>query len=178
MRRAHVDDGAAAALVRHLSETGPSGEEGAVEVDGQHPLPVGKLQIGERRDVLHAGIADQHVHAAQPFGRLRHALIHLALVSDVHRHAERIAAQRARRLLRAADVGDADLRAFLQVPLGDGSADPAGGAGDDGDLVLHPHKGLFRRRESSPNIPRRNATTEMTKITPSATSTQDPVWER
>src|SRR5207248_10183982 len=102
----------------------------------------------------------------------------LGLVGAVHRHGERVAAESARCLLRAADVGDADLRAFLQVPLGDGAADPAGSAGDDGDLVLHPHKGLFRRRESSPNIPRRNASTQTTKIAPSVTVTQLPSCAR
>ena len=36
-------------------------------------------------------------------------------------------------------VGDDDARAFLDVALGDGAADAAGAAGDDGDLASKPH---------------------------------------
>src|SRR5439155_25374934 len=87
--------------------------------------------------------------------------------------------QRPRGFIGTLDVGDGHARALAQVTIGDVGADPAGGASDEGDLPLQPaHSGLFSTRASSPMMPRRKAITQMTKITPWTTCTQEPSWAR
>ena len=147
-------------------------------MDGQHPTPVGKLQVYERGNVLHAGVGDEHVDSGEPCGDLRDALVDLFFVGDVHGDAHGVGTQRFRRLLRALHVGDGDAGALLEEPFGDGAAQPARRAGDDGDLAFQSHKGLLSTRDSSPKMPRRNASTQMTKIAPSVTVTQDPSCAR
>ena len=64
MHRAHVDDAAAALLV-HVAQGCARGQEGAVEVDGQQPLPIVERQLLDRRDDLNAGIADQNIDSPE-----------------------------------------------------------------------------------------------------------------
>src|SRR5262249_39745332 len=154
------------------------GEERAVEVDRQHPTPVGVLEIDDRRDDLHARVRDQDVDAAQLLAGEGDAVVDLALVGDVHVHCQCGWTERFRGFGGALDVGDGDARALGDELSGDGAADSAGGAGDDRDLALQFHSGLLSRRESSPNIPRRNAITQTTKIAPSVTVTHEPTWAR
>ena len=65
VHRAHVDDAAAAAGLVHVRQAGLGREEGAVEVDRQHLLPVGVAELLDRMDDLDAGVADQDVDAAE-----------------------------------------------------------------------------------------------------------------
>ena len=60
------------------------------------------------------------------------------LLSDVERQAEGVRPQRGGDRLCAlfVQIGDDDLRAFLDIALGERPADSAGGAGNDCDLVL------------------------------------------
>src|SRR5690606_41665287 len=64
MHRAHVDDRAALAAPLHVAQAFAGGEERAVEVDGEHPLPVGEAEVGELVDDLDAGVRHQHVDLA------------------------------------------------------------------------------------------------------------------
>ena len=129
--------------------------------------------------MLDAGVGDQDVDAGEPRRDLRDAVLDLFLVGHVHLDPDGLPPQRPRGVLGTLDVGDGHARAFAQVTLGDGAADPAGGASDKGDLPLQPaHSGLFSTRASSPMMPRRKAITQMTKITPWTTCTQEPSWAR
>src|SRR5262249_16288637 len=177
--RTHINDGAAASLIAHAAQAGARGEERAVEMDRKHPTPVGKFQIDQRRDVLHAGVGDEHVDAFESARDLRDPVLHLLLVGDVHLHADRSGSERVRGFLGALEVRDRDPSPLLQEALGDRPAESARGPGDQRDLSLqHAHSGLFSTRASSPTIPRRNAITQTTKMTPWTTVTQEPSWAR
>ena len=65
MHRAHVDDAAAGPAAYMRCRHGARGQEGAVEMDRQHLLPLGEFELLERRDDLDAGVADQDVDAAE-----------------------------------------------------------------------------------------------------------------
>ena len=95
MHRAHVDDAAAAALLVHLAQRRPRGEERAVEMDGEQLLPFRELEILERRHDLDAGIADEHVDPAEGGDRLGHAGFDLCLARHVHGDADRVLRRRA-----------------------------------------------------------------------------------
>jgi hypothetical protein len=72
-------------------QAGLGGEEGAVQVDGEHLLPLGELELLDRVHDLDAGIADQDVDAAEGRGASSTAGIHLVFVRHVHRDADRLA---------------------------------------------------------------------------------------
>ncbi len=119
-------------------------QEGAIQVDGQHFLPLGKGKLLNRVDDLDAGVADQDVHAAKFGDDGRHAVVDGLLVGDVHRQAHRDSLVRAdflrrgvRRLLLK--VGDGHLGSLAREAEGDGLSDAAGGAGDDGGFFLESH---------------------------------------
>ncbi len=158
VHRAHVDDAAAGALLVHLAHRRARGQEGAVEMDAQEPLPVGELEVLDRGDDLDAGIAHQHIDLAEMLDRLGDAGIDRVLAGHVHDHAQRLARSAELGGDRVGggliDVGDDDLAALAHVGLGNLLADAAGGAGDDGNFVLHTHElildgWLERRREET-----------------------------
>src|SRR3546814_1386793 len=53
VHRAHVDDRAALAARLHVAHALAGGEEGAVEVDRQHLLPVAEAEVGDARSEEH-----------------------------------------------------------------------------------------------------------------------------
>ena len=114
-------------------------------MDREQLLPFGEFEIDDRRDDLDAGIADQHVDAAERLDDLGGAGVHLLFVGDVHGDADRALAARVD-LLRGGigrllvEVGDDDLGAFAREHDGDFLADAARGTGDDGNLVLQTHR--------------------------------------
>src|SRR5262249_22518538 len=113
----------------------------------QHLAPVGEREIDHRRDDLDAGVADEHVDAAKGLDDRGNAGLDLLLVGDVHGHADGLAAAglelRGRRVSGLElEVGDGDLGALREIGAGDVLADAAGGAGDDGDFVLHAYGDL------------------------------------
>ena len=75
MHRAHIDDAAAAGLV-HMRQDGAGGEEGAVEMDRQHPAPFRQAEILQRMDDLDPGIADQDIHPAPGLDDCRDAVVY------------------------------------------------------------------------------------------------------
>src|SRR3546814_6808316 len=88
VHRAHVDDRAALAARLHVAHALAGGEEGAVEVDRQHLLPVAEAEVGDAVDDLDAGVGHQHVDAAVAGDGLRHPVADLLLVGDVHGDGE------------------------------------------------------------------------------------------
>ena len=128
-----------------MRQAGAGGEKGAVEVDGEHRLPVPKGKALDGIDDLYPGVGDQHIDAAPGIDHLRHACIHLILAGDIHRHGQRPARRdgvercRCRLCRRAIAIGDDHTRALGVIAPGDAKADAAGRAGDDGDLVVEFH---------------------------------------
>jgi hypothetical protein len=53
-------------------------------VNGQHLFPLFERIIDDGADDLDAGVADQHVDAAEVRGRIGHALVDLLFAGDVH----------------------------------------------------------------------------------------------
>ena len=92
---------------------------------------------------LDAGVGDENVDATERGNGLLDARVHLRLVGDVHGHRDRglVVAQLARGFAGSVDVevGDGDPAAGLHVALGDGMADAAGGAGNEGHFSVEPH---------------------------------------
>ncbi len=141
VHRTHVDDRAAAAGLDHGFHAGARGEEGAIEVDGEHLLPIGQAQLDHGADDLDAGIGNQHVHAAELLDGVGDTLVDLFFVGDVHSHGQGLAAGIGDFLDSGIagferKVGDHDLGAFSRVLQGDFLADAAGCTGDERDFVF------------------------------------------
>ena len=116
-------------------------------MDGEQLLPLGEVELVEVFDDLDAGVRNQDVELAEGADRFGHAGFDLLLVGHVHRDADRLrrAAQFLGGCVRAVliQVGDDDLRAFVDVDGCDFLADAARGSGDDGDFVFEAHGGSF-----------------------------------
>ena len=104
-----------------------------------------------------AGAVDQDVDSAHVGRRRRRAISSI----DSRRLTSTATATAVAPISRAVccassmqQVGDDDARAFLDIALGDGAADAAGAAGDDGDLVLQPHRSLLPRTALTANFDR------------------------
>src|SRR5579864_8779431 len=89
MDRADVDDRSAATLRVHPFETGACGQEGSVEVDGEHSLPVGEFELINRCDDLDASIGHEDVDSTQTAADFIDAGGDLELIGDVHPDGER-----------------------------------------------------------------------------------------
>ena len=125
-----------------MTQRGARGEEGAVEMDAQELLPARECELIERRDDLNAGIAHQDVDLSEVLHGSLNTRIHLLLVGHVHGDAQPLAGA----ALGSDGVGgglvqisDRHARTFAHEGMSDLLADAAGGAGDDGDLVLETH---------------------------------------
>ncbi len=124
-------------LRRHFPGYRLADEERALQVHAQHAVEIGFLQIEEIGAVDDAGVVDQHVDAAGRLG-LRHEVRHVAGVAHVAAdeagvRSELLGGRPAGGLV---DVGEDDLGAFRDQPLGAGAPDAAGGAGDDGGPAI------------------------------------------
>ncbi len=123
--RRDVDDAAAAAGA-HRRQKGARHEEGALEVrvdDGVPALERRLVEPGARDD---AGVVDEDVGRAEPLAARR------------RRSARRRRGGRRRRRRRPAAAWRAQPATFAPASAssaGDGAADPARGAGHDGDLA-------------------------------------------
>ncbi len=144
MHRAHIDHGAAALVLVHMLERGLGGEEGAIDVDRLHLLPVGEGVVLDRVDDLDAGVGDQDIDAAKRLGHRLGGAVDRVLVGHIHRHGDGAPAggfDIGGGLLRSLEiqVGDGDRRALLGQQVSNGLADAAGGAGHDGGFSLELH---------------------------------------
>src|SRR5262249_56683071 len=144
MYRAHVNDAATFAGSQHVAHTGSRGEEGAVEMDGQHLLPVGERKALDRVHDLDTGVADENIHAPVGGDDFLHASFHLGLVGYVHAHGHRLTTclgdfLRDRSSCHLVQVGNCDLAAFAREGERDLFPDAACGAGDNRNLVFDAH---------------------------------------
>ena len=141
-----IDD-APGALLDHRALDGLDEIEGALEIRIDDHVPIllghahGKAIAGE------AGVVDQDVDAGEIGEDLLDERLHGGVVGDVHGvglgqagvlRVDLIGGALGIRL-RAGNHGHA--RAFAGEAQGDGVADAAAGAGDDGDLIGESHKG-------------------------------------
>ncbi len=147
MHRADIDDRAAVLRV-HVVQAGARGQERAIQMDCQHPLPVGERKLMHRPDDLDAGIAHQHVDPAESLRGFIHPGLHLCLVGHVHRHGHCRSAG-CRDLGRGpfggfgVHVGDRDMCALTREAGGDFLADAAGRTSDDRNLAIEPRHVRF-----------------------------------
>ncbi|MNZ91650.1 hypothetical protein D3C78_1106430 [compost metagenome] len=68
MGRGNVDDAALAGLL-HQRYRGAHGMEGTGQIDGDDPVPFFRRKLLDGRDMLDAGIVDEHIHRAEFFVR-------------------------------------------------------------------------------------------------------------
>ncbi len=154
-----------------MRQAGPGGEEGAVEMDRQHPAPLGEAEILQQVHDLDAGVADQDV---DPAPGPRHPLdpgIHLAFVGHVHgdgHDLRPLPAELGRGGLGGGlrQIGDGDLRSLPREGGGDRLADAAGGAGDDRDGARHHRHSAAAVRNGVPFVARDRTSTEPLSILP------------
>ena len=139
VHRAHVDERARALLV-HMLDAGLGGQEGAVDMDGQDLLPVGKGKVLDRMHDLDAGIGDENVDRAEGLTALLDAGVHLLFVGDVHGDGDgrlavaELAWPPPSRL--EVEIGDHHAAARLDIALGNVVADAARSAGDEGNFAV------------------------------------------
>ena len=155
--------GAAAALGDHLLGRDLRAEEGALQVDRHHLLVLRLGGVEDRRAGLDAGVVDHHVEPAERLDRLVDEPLQVLDLADVGLHADGLVAE-LRDLafevlgrLLVGDVVDDDVGALAGEGEGDGLADAAVAAGDDGDLALQCHvvPPAGSRRERAPRTTRR-----------------------
>ena len=65
VHRAHVHDGATLPALHHFARHGLAHQEGALQVDGQHRVPVGFAHVQEIGRLEDAGVVHQRVQAAE-----------------------------------------------------------------------------------------------------------------
>src|SRR5262249_44107504 len=134
------EDAAAVALRLHRLQAGLEGQEHALEGDGQHLVPLGRIDVGDHREGVDAGGLDQGVDAAEARQRGLHDRLVVGRATDVHAEGHGLGTGREAGggglALGLQGVGDDQPGALLGEHLGDAGADAAGGADDDGGLVL------------------------------------------
>ena len=110
-------------------------EEDALDVDGEDRVVGRDIDVG---DADHrqgrAGVVDEAVHPAEARNRMRDHRLDVVFFGDVGPNEADAEPPFERRAFVLAAGRDNDLGAFLDENLGDPFADPAGRAGDDGDL--------------------------------------------
>ena len=116
----HVEQYSATPALLHLPQAGAGEQEAAVEVDGDHPPPVGVREVDQRSDVLDAGVRHHDVHRPELSRAGLDAGFHLALVGHVHRHRQAGDLLRGGFRALGVDVGEANLGALLRESPGDG----------------------------------------------------------
>src|SRR2546427_3991762 len=135
-RRGHIDD-APALLPHHDFRARPRHQEHAAEVRVHHLVPVVILHAYQQLVSRDPRVVDQHIEASEALlGRLDEPLAVFAL-GLVRHDPQRSATQRLDFLGRRVDTGRVAARdyhggAVLRQQTGDGEADAAGAAGDDG----------------------------------------------
>jgi hypothetical protein len=124
--------------------------EGAADVDRERALPVGIIELGDRRlRRKDRGVVDEDVQGAEPPGRRDDRGAGRSAPADVARQTRRGPARSRNgggssgRSL-AVDVGAEHRGALASELRTDGVADAAGSAGDDRDLSLQSTAGHVR----------------------------------
>jgi hypothetical protein len=130
-----------AALLVHLPQRRARREERAVQMNREQASPVGKRQLFEGSDDLNSRIAHQNIDPSERFDHLGHGAIDLRFAGNVHRDGNGLQALaiefgRGQRSFRPVEIGDSDPGAGPGERASDLSANTAGPARDDGNLVL------------------------------------------
>jgi hypothetical protein len=68
----------------------------AVQMHGEHLLPLGVRDVGDRRNELMSGVRHQNIERAEVFDGLRHSVVHLRLRRHVTLESQ-VSALRAQR---------------------------------------------------------------------------------
>jgi len=121
-------------------DAGAGGEEGAIELDGQHFLPLLQAEFLHRLDDLDAGIAHQDINAAIGLHRGFDRGVHLVFLRHIDRQPQGGTALACNILGRRLgsfllQIGDHHLGALLRIQIGDGLANATGGARHIGHLA-------------------------------------------
>jgi hypothetical protein len=118
------------ALLLHRRQRRARGVEGGGEIDGDDRVPLVDRELVDRRDMLDAGVVDQHVDRAEAVDRLAHHLgdrLGLQHVGAVVGHRDLVLRRqpRAQRLDLAgiAEAVQYDVRAFGSEARRDSEAD-------------------------------------------------------
>ena len=142
VHRSHIDQRAGFLRI-HVLDAGLGGEEGAVEMDGEHLLPVGEGEFLDRVHDLDAGIGHEDVDSAKRRNCLLDPFIDLVFFGHVHGDADRrfLAAELFSGFRRAGSVqiGDHHASTLADIGLGDAVADAARGTGDESNLAVELH---------------------------------------
>jgi hypothetical protein len=116
-------------------------------MDGEHLPPVGKGKLLDRMHDLDPGIRHENIDPAERLYRLLDAGVDFVLLRDVHPDADRrlLARQLLGCRLRTVGVqiGDDHPAVCLQIALGDGMTDAAGGSGDESHFAIKVHNSSF-----------------------------------
>jgi hypothetical protein len=138
-----VDDVARFAAGQHPRHEGLDAVEDTPHVDRERPFPVVRVvlphtALGARADPR---VVAQDMHGTERLVRLLGERDDLLALPDVHHarvHHGPVLAQRGGGLLQGAllHIGEDDLQPVGREAPGQGEADPARGARDDGDLSL------------------------------------------
>src|SRR5262245_28985444 len=148
----HVDQRAPLLLV-HVLDAGLGGEEGAIEVDGEHLFPVAEREFLNRMDDLNAGIRHKDIDPPKRLDRMFDARIDLVLLRHIHADADRrfLARQLLGRRVRGIgiQISDDHPAVCLQIALGNGMTDTAGGAGNEGYFAIKLHTSSSSSSSSS-----------------------------
>ena len=112
-------------------------------------------EILDGRDELDAGVVDQDIDCAELFGRVLDHRLHFVALGHVGAVVDALDLEFALDLgalfldrLRVAEAVDHDVGAFPGEAPGDGEADSAGGAGDDGMMVCERHMAILQKMPS------------------------------
>src|SRR5262249_20318440 len=146
---ADVDD-LAVALLAHMGDDGTARQPGAAEIDRHHAVPLGGVDLIERR-ARHRhggedrGVVDEDVDAAVALDRASGHFRDARLLGDVGAHGEATHLRRHALGRRPVELGDDDGGALLCKPAGICFADAVPATGDDRDTTLQ----SFHRRKYS-----------------------------
>src|SRR5690554_6170038 len=137
-----VDDGAGGALGDHQPGSFAGAQEGTLEVDADHPIPVLHRGIQETVDRAGAGVVDQHIQASGFVGDTLHGSLDRGLVHHVAHHGvgAPLEVGDAGGDGFFIDVGGIDHGALLHELADDGSPHALGGSGHEGNLVIEFHR--------------------------------------
>ena len=123
VRAGDVDDASPATLV-HVRQRAPDQPERGLQHDREDQREPLGVELGDRRDVLDAGVVDHDVH----IGRQRVDGVEIGEVADHRRDAGQLGGQRLDAGFVA--VHGQHVRAVGHQPRHHRGTDPAGGAGD------------------------------------------------
>ncbi len=126
---------AAVRVGREQGQEGLHPMDHAPEVHAQHPVPVGRLHVGDPGAGAHARVVADHMRRPEPEPHLVGQGLDAVHRADVGHDADGPDLLRRRLQRGPLDIGDDHLHALSPEGLGDALADPRGASGDDRRLA-------------------------------------------